>query len=203
MRIFLVLVAFSAGSVTFASQERSRVLDCRASADFGTTSADLVKRFGAASVENRQIYLGEGFYEPGTVLFADSPAQLDILWKDSEKHLYPTRMRIKGDRSDWASADGITLGTDLRTLERLNRRPFRLLGFAWDYDGTVMSWEGGGLAQADSGKCRLRMRLTPTPLQSGRPSYQQVQGDREFSSGHPAMQDLNPHVYEMWLDLSQ
>jgi len=33
--------------------------------------------------------------------------------------------------------------------------------------------------------------------------YNQVIGDREFSSGHPAMQALNPFVYEIWLEYQE
>ena len=38
---------------------------------------------------------------------------------------------------------------------------------------------------------------------SGRPEYSEVIGERDFSSGHPAMQALNPSVYEMIVFLSQ
>lgn len=33
--------------------------------------------------------------------------------------------------------------------------------------------------------------------------YRQVLGDKEFSSGHPSMQALNPIVYEVFLDYAR
>jgi hypothetical protein len=41
----------------------------------------------------------------------------------------------------WRTAEGITIGTPLRELERFNRRPFRLAGFAVDGAGAVVSWK--------------------------------------------------------------
>ena len=41
------------------------------------------------------------------------------------------------------------------------------------------------------------MRLRPGANATGSPEYRQVLGDHVFSSGHPAMQALNPRVYQM------
>jgi hypothetical protein len=97
----------------------------------------------------------------------------------------------------WHTADGITLGTTLLELERINRRPFRLAGFGWDYSGTVLSWSHGALDPVfgSDGSKKVYVRLiysNPAP-----PEYRAVMGDGNFSSGHPAMQKINPHVYQM------
>ena len=50
-----------------------------------TSVAKLVERFGEANVTTEQIYIGEGFYEEGTVLFKNSDEKkVEILWKDPE-----------------------------------------------------------------------------------------------------------------------
>ena len=83
-------------------------------------------------------------------------------------------------------------------LERINRKPFRLAGFDWDYSGTVLSWNSGVLEGVfgSEGRKKVFLRLIystdPAP-----PEHRAVQGDRSFSSGHPAMQKINPHVYQM------
>jgi len=53
--------------------------------------------------------------------------------------------------------------------------------------------------------CTIRARLRPEGVQDAERqiSYRQVLGDREFSSGHPAMQTLDPSVYEVWLDYAR
>jgi hypothetical protein len=99
----------------------------------------------------------------------------------------------------WRTGEGITIGTPLSKIEALNRRPFRLLGFAWDYGGTVVSWSDGAL-QRWAGSGRLILRLEPDQTGTALPEYLQVQGDREFSSAHPAMRKLNPTVYQMILE---
>jgi hypothetical protein len=47
------------------------------------------------------------------------------------------------EKSLWRTTYGITQGTTLLELERINRKPFRLAGFDFDYSGTVLSWESG------------------------------------------------------------
>jgi hypothetical protein len=44
-----------------------------------------------------------------------------------------------GGACEWKAAHGITLGTSLVQLERLNRHPFTLAGFGWDYGGRVLA----------------------------------------------------------------
>jgi hypothetical protein len=164
------------------------------------TVANLEERFGAPMVQDREISIGEGDYVRGTAVFPGTADQLEILWQGADRRS-PSRIIVNQSGSRWATPEGIKVGTALRDIERMNRRPFRLLGFGWDYTGTVMSWSGGHLERGDTESCRLRVRLRPTAADlEHNLSYRQVIGDREFSSGHPAMQDLNPRIYEMWLD---
>jgi hypothetical protein len=89
----------------------------------------------------------EGDYNEGTILFAAIPdARLEILWKDRQGKRVPDWVSIRGKQSRWRTPTGISLGTDLQTIERLNTRPFRLLGFGTDVSGTGMSWSGGAVA---------------------------------------------------------
>ena len=93
----------------------------------------------------------------------------------------------------------ISLGTSLKELEHLNGRPFRLAGFAWDYSGTVLSWDKGSLAEEfDGGNGRLLLRLDPrSDSDVPQAEQSQVMGDGDFSSDHPVMQKLNPRVYQV------
>ena len=138
----------------------------------------------------------------GTVLFAkDANARLEISWRDAAARRQPVVIRRLASRGRWHTSSGITLGTDLKTIERLNGRPFTLAGLAFDAQGTVMSWRGGRLEADDSAECHLAMRLR-VESSRGKTSAsleRQVRGDSAFSSGHPAMQALNPTVYELFL----
>lgn len=169
------------------------------------SAAQLQKRFGAKHVQTAPVPWGgaEGDYNEGTVLFGDDPsARVEIFWNDAAVKRMPEWVSVRGDRSRWRTPAGITLGTDLRKIETLNGRPFRLLGFGTDVSGTVMSWSGGRLSAQDTPDCRVRLRLSVPSEATGNgrnPLFLQLTGEREFSSGDPSMQSLNPAVYELLL----
>jgi hypothetical protein len=162
-----------------------------------TTRGDLVRAYGASNVVDRD---GEGETEAGTVVFPQDPQRsIEILWKDPEKKAEPSCLTISGKTSRWHAVHGISLGMSLSELERLNGRPFHLAGFAWDYSGTVLSWDRGSLAaELDGGHGRLIVRLDP-PYDDRVPGAEQSQamGDRDFTSDHPVMQKLNPKTYQI------
>lgn len=104
------------------------------------SEADLVRMLGRDQVEPSEIHVGEDFFEPGAVLYPRDPRrQVEVVWGDTTRRARPTRVTIRGDSSWWHIDGGITLGTSLRELERLNGAEFVLHGFEWDYSGTVAS----------------------------------------------------------------
>lgn len=59
----------------------------------------------------------------------------------------------------WKTPQGVSIGTTLKELEKLNGGPFKLAGFAWDYEGAIISWEEGKMSRVfDRGKTYLRLR---------------------------------------------
>jgi len=168
-----------------------------------TTAADLRARFGAANVKTALVRGGEGDYGEGTVLFDGDPtAKLEIEWRDGARQRDPDRVSVRGKQTRWHSPAGISLGTPLRAIERLNGRPFRLVGFGSDVQGMVMSWSGGKLEAQDTNDCRVRVRLGPDWDNMDAKLHalvSQLEWALEFSSGHPAMQGLNPTANELLL----
>jgi hypothetical protein len=174
-----------------------------------TSDAALEALFGAANVQKTDVYLGEGFTAPGTVVYPNNPTRrLEIVWRDSARTA-PKEVRLTGESSMWQTVEGISLGSTLREIERLNGWPFKLAGFAFDYVGTIVDCGRGRLAMlgcsgesASSPRRRLLViRLRPGDDAARAPEYRQVMGDRVFSSGHPAMQALEPRVYQMIVSL--
>ncbi len=171
----------------------------------GTTAQELSAKFGSANVKTAQVPWGgaEGDHSEGTVLFGGDPtAKLEIYWRDGTNKRGPDWVSVRGKQTRWRSPGGITLGTPLRAIEQLNGRPFRLVGFGSDVQGTVMSWSGGKLEAQNTSGCRVRMRLGPDWDNTDpklRALMSQLRGASEFSSGHPAMQGLNPTVNELLL----
>jgi hypothetical protein len=170
----------------------------RAEIGAGTSLTDLVRLFGAANVREGKIHLGEGDYADGTLLYSHDPVRrVEIVWKDESRHA-PATLRVRGKKSMWGIAPGISVGTSLKDIERFNGCPFTLAGFGWDYSGTITNWNGGRLASLRTGLPHAFIRLEPS---SGADTslaadYGDVLGDHDFSSRRGAMQRLNPRVYE-------
>ena len=163
-----------------------------------STQEQLIRAYGATAVQAVRIELGEGETAPGTVLFAtDSLRRLEVLWHDTVAHARPARLLLRGTRSQWHLPAGISLGTTLHNLERLNGRGFVLAGFGWDYGGVILDWGGGTLARDLVG---VTLYLDPGANQYGTQAYGDVQGDRDYRSSLPAMQTLDPRVYQINID---
>src|SRR5579863_8102853 len=168
-----------------------------------SSAVDLRKAFGDSNVADKDIDVGEGVTEPGTDIYETSPGKrLAVLWKDPATRKNPSKVIVcyqwmQGDCA-WRTASGIGFNSSLKNLERLNGRPFKLLGFGWDYSGTVSSFEGGNLAALIKGG--LILRLTPGEAGTSSEESQTVLGEGEFLSNLPAIQKLNPTVYAMEME---
>lgn len=174
-----------------------------------TTRQDLVRMYGANNVVDRDVDVGEGEEEPGTILFPSDPERsIAILWNDEQNKTNPSSLTIRGNKSRWKALHDISLGTTLKQLERLNGEPFHMAGYDWDYSGTVLSWDNGTLTvdlgqfdpkeRALHGRVILRLDCdTASMKRLTEEESMQVMGDRNFSSAHPVLQKMNPCVSEM------
>jgi hypothetical protein len=160
--------------------------------DATSSENDLVAAYGAAAVRAADVPLGEGETAPGTEVFgADSARRFLVTWRDTLERRGPDRVELSGDSTLWQSAGGVTLGIPLARLEEINGGPFTLLGFGWDYGGTVAAWDGGTLASWEG---RAFVSLAPPEAMYGDSAYRAVLGDRPFASSTPAMRALAPRV---------
>lgn len=168
-----------------------------------TSESDLKRIYGRKNVQNTKVSLGEGEYEPGTVVYPNDPTRsIEIVWKDARRKRFPERIQLTGEKSVWRTRHGISLGTRLKELERINGKPFVLLGFSWDYEGTVVSWEGGRLERdfEKDGRVVLLRLSDQTAYEMLSEDADSVAGDRDFPSSNQAMQKINPKVYQIIVD---
>ena len=167
----------------------------------GSSEAELRQRYGPTVVESTRIDIGEGETMAGAVLYpADRLRRAEIVWQDSVNRRRPARLILRGDRTLWQLNRGISLGTNLQELERLNGRSFILAGFGWDYAGVVTDWKGGAL---DSSLAGIKLYLDPGSAQYESKPYSQVLGDQDYSSSLPPMQQLNPRVATIFVDFER
>jgi hypothetical protein len=177
--------------------------------DAGASEARLVELYGAANVTRESFEVEPGVALPATVVFANDPSRRAlVLWRDPETRMAPESVLIRGERSVWKTDKGITLGTPLATLRRINGRPLTLIGFGSDVGGTVLDSDGGKLTEfgrpgGDGLVGRtLVLRLEPDPSLRDTPAYEQALGDRVLSSDSDAMRSLNPRVYQLMVDIA-
>jgi hypothetical protein len=167
-----------------------------------TTAADLVRRFGAASVRDGEIPLAEGDGTAGTILFPDDTTRrAEIVWRDAAARARPDFVRVGSTARRWTLAPGIRIGTTLPELERLNGGPFMVAGFDAGDDAFVSSWRGGRLDSAFAGRMRPAVTLALDDPAESRVSADErnrvVGSDSAVRSDDPVLRRLNPRVVEI------
>lgn len=172
-----------------------------------TSEQDLIRQFGVKNVKQATIVVdNEGGTEPGTILFPEVPSKIAyVRWKNPDERDTPLSVSIINKGTRWKTDKGITIGTSLKRLNRLNQRPFLMAGFGFDGSGCIIHCNGGRLTEMgekpQEGKTReekvLGLSLEPDEKMLSTPEYERVIGDKTFSSDNPAMIKLNPRVYQM------
>jgi hypothetical protein len=130
------------------------------------TEASLIERFGAANVRRDSINEGEGMYRAGVILFPnDATRRAQVMWKDAEPRANPDRILIGESRSRWAVFPGVSIGSCLDDVERINGRPFRIYGWGFDGAGVSDGWNGGridSLWGSTAPQKRVWLRFVPS-----------------------------------------
>lgn len=141
------------------------------------TLASVQARIGAAQVVAEELNGAEGETSPGWRLYPDDPERSIEVWLNESGR--PQALFVRGSKSIWVRADGVRLGMRSTDLQAKNGRPFKFLGFEWDYGGAISDWRGGALAP--DGKSRGPVVLCPP---DPHPMDYPV-GDSEFPSDDP------------------
>lgn len=138
---------------------------------------DLVQTFGSQNVKRQEIYLGEGATAPGFLIFADTRNQVEVYYDTSVVKDRPAFLRISEEGTDWKSPEGITIGTTLEELVKINGKPITFFGFGWDYGGAVSNW--------NNGKINAGLMLILNDTRSNTPEG--LLGDKEILSTAPGV----------------
>lgn len=157
-----------------------------------STEEQLKKAYGSENVKSESIYVGDGMEWPGLAVFPDSQEKrIEVVFQEDKPGAI-TMLKVSGEKSDWATADGVTLGTDLATLQKLNGKPFKLMGLEWDFGGGVIDWNGGAL---DGLNIRVGMSGEDGGLTDDETAA--IMGEQEVMSDHPAMVKANPRIFQI------
>ena len=165
-----------------------------------TSESDLIEQLGPENVRRDSFHIGEGFFEPATVVYSDDPTRRAyVLWVDADFET-PDWVRVIDEESTWTIA-GVRMGMTLRELVELNRQSFQLTGFGWDFGGTIIGWNGGRLEAAVPGMM-ISARLGLPHDNYDYDEISEILGSENLSASHPMLQEINPVVEQLgiWLD---
>ena len=165
--------------------------------------ADLDRLFGKANVQDRPVDSGEG-EEPATVVFPNVPtAALAIFWQDDRMDRVMVCYQRQAGPCKWHTENGVTLGTRLLQLEKLNGRAFQIEAWGSDVGGNISSWRGGTLASIFGEQLRLGLYFQETP-RDYTPKQIKLLNEIDRQKRHPlssdiAVRELRPTVVRMQL----
>jgi len=165
-----------------------------------TSEQDLIEIYGKANVVRDSFLEGEGEYVNETILFPNTKNELQIIWKDAENLKSPYVITYRKPNADWKTDNNICIGTTLKELERINGKEFIILGFGWDYGGTIIDWNGGKIAKTNklASELDLIARLSYSDkVKLNDSELEEISGDKEIKTSNKILQKMNPKIYEI------
>lgn len=158
-------------------------------------------RYGADAVVDEDVPLGEGQTERGAIIHpTDATRRAYVYFVDGNVNRTISAIYVRDPGSLWAGPMGLRLGMTTVDLDRLNGKPFRFLGFDWDYGGYVSNWTEGSLATSFLPPGMLAVRLEPPELAEGEQRPEGYpSGDSEFPSDLASVKAQPPIVSEIGL----
>lgn len=161
-----------------------------------TTYAELAKEFGSDRLSDTQVHLGEGFMAPATRVDLGDDYSFSVVWTDGDRSS-PLEVREVGP--GWQTPEGVHHGMSFSQLEAV-LGDFELLGFGWDYGGTVLL---DNTVIADySGKMFIRVGPSASEWEAKGEQLIKVSGDQAFSSSDPNFDGVDIEVYELVVRLN-
>ena len=150
--------------------------------------------YGEKQTKRQEIGLGEGEMTMGTIVFPNTSEELIVEWTVEDPYKTISRIRIEKEATKWKSKEGITIGTSLEELIKLNGKDFSFYGFEWDYSGSLNSWEGGKINPD------LKVVLTPDNPAAIFPA---LIGELSFSSNHPKAKAAKLKVSALIIEMAK
>src|SRR5580704_14903751 len=163
--------------------EPARLVTCSGAFAKNSGHLRLAQSYGVHNVEFTEVSGDDGSTLMASVLYPSDPKRrLEVLWDDDTERS-GTRMIVIDGQSTWMAQKGLRLGLSIAALEKLNGKPFKLMGFEKGGMAIVSDWNGGALGLFTDG-CRLGVQFKPDP-KAPEGALGAAGSDKEFASNDP------------------
>jgi hypothetical protein len=105
---------------------------------------DLINLYGKTNVQTYRDTVGGKPYAT-TILFEGQNNELQIVWHNEELLQYPNVCLFTKNKTKWQAPEGITIGTSLEEITKINGKPFEFTGFGSPNGGIITDFKGGKL----------------------------------------------------------
>lgn len=157
--------------------------------------AKLAKAFQQKNIAASQVENAIGHKVAASIIFGKDPKHRLEVWWSNQAGQSDTHLIVIGGVSEWTAPRDVRLGLTLADLERLNGKPFKLIGFDKNRLASLSDWDGGALA-AIPGGCKIGISLRPDPTATPA-AIGALAADSVFKSDDTAMRAVNPTVSEI------
>jgi hypothetical protein len=184
------------GAVAKASRSaKPNIVACSGVFARDSSHAKLASAFQSRNVAFTQVDASSGGKVMASVLYAKDPKRRLEVWWSKPASRSDTHLIVINGQSDWIAPGELHLGLTLAELEKLNGKPFKVLGFDKDRVATLSDWNGGLLATLTGG-CKVGISLRADP-KTGTSTLSGLPADRSFTSSDAALRAVNPTVSEI------
>jgi hypothetical protein len=172
--VFCMLLAASA-----SAQPVDGSITCTSPVSVQDSAKSLMQRYGDEAAIGDKLSTGvEDITYQGVVLMPQSPdRRIEIGFTDDTMRRVARLTLIDAKTSQWMVA-GVTLGSTLAEVQKINGRPFLIREFFTDGGGFVVDWKGGALSRPlPAGGCFLGVRFGKAD-ETGSPTGDPIASDK-------------------------
>jgi hypothetical protein len=181
--------------VRSARPAKAHIIACSGVFGRDSSHAKLATAFQSRNLTYAQVDASTGGKVWASVLYGKDPKQRLEVWWSQPAARSDTHLIVINGQSDWIAPGDLHLGLTLAELEKLNGKPFKLIGFDKDGIAAVTDWDGGTLA-AIVGGCKIGVSLRADP-HTPRSALADLPADRGFGSADAALRAAGPTVSEI------
>ncbi|MBG1231447.1 hypothetical protein [Aestuariivirga litoralis] len=134
------------------------MITCTFPVKAGDTAKSLKAKFGKQAVI-KTLPGAEGEMYKALVLFPKDKSRVVNVTFADDAMTKVSNVDPGGDGAGRVVA-GVTMGTSVADVRKVNEEPFDISGFDWDYGGFVTDWHGGALNEMPGG-CSASIRFAP------------------------------------------